>query len=192
LIRARPKARRRLLEEAAGISGLYQRRHEAELKLNAAEANLARTDDLIDQLATQLAQLERQARQAARYRVIGQDLRRAEAMLLLRRWADAAAADSAAEAGLREQRATVAATESATRAAAQARQAAEAALPAHREEETIAGAVLQRLLVQQEALDDEETRARSAIDTLTARLDQLTRDLEREAGLNRDAGESMG
>src|SRR5699024_4304031 len=138
LIRARPKARRRLLEEAAGISGLYQRRHEAELKLNAAEANLARTDDLIDQLATQLAQLERQARQAARYRVIGQDLRRAEAMLLLRRWADAAAADSAAEAGLREQRATVAATESATRAAAQARQAAEAALPAHREEEAIA------------------------------------------------------
>ncbi|WP_333684152.1 chromosome segregation protein SMC [Pontibaca methylaminivorans] len=191
LIRARPKARRRLLEEAAGISGLYQRRHEAELKLNAAEANLARTDDLIDQLATQLAQLERQARQAARYRVIGQDLRRAEAMLLLRRWADAAAGDSAAAAGLREQRATVATAESATRAAAQARQAAEAALPARREEETIAGAVLQRLLVQQEALDDEETRARSAIDTLTARLDQLSRDLEREAGLNRDADESM-
>jgi len=57
LINARPKARRRILEEAAGISGLYQRRHEAELKLNGAETNLARVDDVIEQLAAQLAQL---------------------------------------------------------------------------------------------------------------------------------------
>ena len=66
LINARPKARRRILEEAAGISGLYQRRHEAELKLNAAEQNLARLDDVLDQLRAQLSTLARQAKQAAR------------------------------------------------------------------------------------------------------------------------------
>ena len=68
LINAKPKNRRRILEEAAGISGLYQRRHEAELKLKGAETNLARVDDVIEQLANQLGQLARQARQAARYR----------------------------------------------------------------------------------------------------------------------------
>ena len=72
LINAKPKSRRRILEEAAGISGLYQRRHEAELKLKGAETNLTRVDDVIDQLAAQLAQLARQARQAARYREIGE------------------------------------------------------------------------------------------------------------------------
>ena len=62
LINAKPKNRRRILEEAAGISGLYQRRHEAELKLNGTEANLLRVDDVIEQLAAQLSQLERQAK----------------------------------------------------------------------------------------------------------------------------------
>ena len=81
LINAKPKARRRILEEAAGISGLYQRRHEAELKLNGAEANLTRVDDTLDQLSTQAASLARQARAAARYREIGAALRRAEANL---------------------------------------------------------------------------------------------------------------
>ena len=90
LINARPKARRRVLEEAAGISGLYQRRHEAELKLRGAESNLTRVDDVIDQLAQQLAQLARQAKQAARYRQIGEELRRAEGLLLWRRWKEAA------------------------------------------------------------------------------------------------------
>ena len=72
LINAKPKARRRILEEAAGISGLYQRRHEAELKLNGAETNLTRVDDVIEQLDNQLKSLERQAAQARRYRVVAE------------------------------------------------------------------------------------------------------------------------
>ena len=86
LINAKPRARRRVLEEAAGISGLYQRRHEAELKLKGAETNLTRVDDVIEQLAGQLSSLARQARQAARYREIGTELRQAEGMLLYLRW----------------------------------------------------------------------------------------------------------
>ena len=57
LVNAKPKARRRVLEEAAGISGLYQRRHEAELKLNATETNLSRVEDVLEQLASQLSSL---------------------------------------------------------------------------------------------------------------------------------------
>ncbi|MFY9240963.1 MAG: AAA family ATPase, partial [Roseovarius sp.] len=102
LINAKPKARRRILEEAAGISGLYQRRHEAELKLRGAEGNLTRVDDVIEQLAAQLAQLARQARQAARYRAIGEELRQAEGLLLYRRWKEADAALAEAREALRE------------------------------------------------------------------------------------------
>ncbi|MBE9476184.1 MAG: AAA family ATPase, partial [Proteobacteria bacterium] len=61
LISAKPKARRRILEEAAGISGLYKRRHEAELKLKGAETNLVRVDDVVEQLDAQLGTLARQA-----------------------------------------------------------------------------------------------------------------------------------
>jgi energy-coupling factor transporter ATP-binding protein EcfA2 len=91
LINAQPKARRRILEEAAGISGLYQRRHEAELKLKGAETNLTRVDDVIEQLANQLASLGRQARQAKRYREIGGQLRHAEGLLLYLKWREASA-----------------------------------------------------------------------------------------------------
>ncbi len=191
LINARPKARRRVLEEAAGISGLYQRRHEAELKLKGTEANLARVDDVIEQLASQLTQLARQARQAARYRAIGAELRRAEGLLLYRRWKEADEARAEAEAELRERLRQAASAEAAARSAEKARQAAEDALPALREEEAIAAAVLQRLLVARDRLADQESQAAQRIETLQARIKQLGADIEREAGLNRDAGETI-
>lgn len=191
LINAKPKNRRRILEEAAGISGLYQRRHEAELKLNGAEQNLLRVDDVIEQLAQQLAQLARQARQAARYREIGEELRRAEGMLLYRRWREADQARLAADADLMARTKGAAQAEAAARAAAKAREAAEDALPPLREEEAVAGAILQRLVVQRDTLNDQEARALQMIETLKGRIEQLSRDLEREAGLNRDAGETI-
>jgi chromosome segregation protein len=191
LINAKPKARRRILEEAAGISGLYQRRHEAELKLKGAETNLTRVDDVIEQLAAQLSTLARQARQAARYREIGENLRRAEGMLLFRRWSEADTAMLAAGEQLRDRTTAAGAAETAARQAAKARLAAEGALPPLREEEAIAAAVLQRLQVQRDTLKDQEARALETIETLSARIDQLGRDMERETGLNKDAGETI-
>ena len=191
LINAKPKARRRILEEAAGISGLYQRRHEAELRLTAAEANLLRVDDVLEALAQQLSALTRQAKQAARYREIGEELRRAEAMLLYRRWREAEVQRAEAEAVLRQRLTLAGQAEVLARQAAVAREAAEIALPPRREEEAIAAAVLQRLSLQSDTLDDQEVRARGAIDGLTGRIAQLARDLEREAGLNRDAGDTI-
>ncbi len=191
LINAKPKNRRRILEEAAGISGLYQRRHEAELKLKGAETNLSRVDDVIEQLATQLAQLARQARQAARYREIGEELRRSEGLLLYRRWKEAAEAHAAEQDTLRERTTTAAQAEKAARDATKQRQLAEDALPALREEEAIATAVLQRLTVQRDTLDDQEKSALHTIETLKNRILQLSADMEREAGLNRDAEETI-
>ena len=192
LINAKPKARRRVLEEAAGISGLYARRHEAELKLQGTEQNLTRVDDVLEQLAQQLSVLTRQARQAARYREISEELRLAEGMLLYRRWREADEARGLAEAGLRERLIAAGQAEAAARAAGKAREAAEDALPPKREEEAIAGAILQRLILQREALGDQEARAMALIETLRGRIAQLGADMEREAGLNRDAGEVIG
>ncbi|MEY8839435.1 AAA family ATPase, partial [Cribrihabitans sp. XS_ASV171] len=191
LINAKPKARRRILEEAAGISGLYQRRHEAELKLKGTETNLTRVDDVLEQLAAQLAQLARQAKQAARYREIGEQLRQAEGMLLYRRWKEADMARLLAEDRLRERITEASRAETEARKASARRAEAEEGLPPLREEEAIASGVLQRLQVQHNALDDQEARARQTIATLTARIDQLGRDIERETGLNRDAGETI-
>ena len=191
LINAKPKSRRRVLEEAAGISGLYQRRHEAELRLSATETNLARLDDVLEALATQLASLARQARQAARYREIGDELRRTEGMLLFRRWREADLARLEADANLRDRLLLAAKAETAARMAVDLRASADDALPPLREEEAIAAAILQRLSVQQSTLADQESRALALIDTLRARVDQLGRDSDREAGLNHDAVETI-
>ena len=108
--------------------------------------------------------LARQARQAARYREIGENLRRSEGMLLFRRWKEADEAMLAAAAQLRERTTAAAAAETAARQAAKARLAAEGALPALREEEAIAAAVLQRLQVQRDTLADQEARALETIE----------------------------
>ena len=191
LINAKPKNRRRILEEAAGISGLYQRRHEAELKLRGAEANLLRVDDVIEQLASQLAQLARQARQAARYREIGDALRQSEGMLLYRRWREADEARAAADVALTERVQAAGAAERAALAAAKERGVRDGALPALREEEAIAAAVLQRLQVERDTLAEREAQAKKTIETLTSRIAQLTQDMDREEALNRDAGETI-
>ncbi|MDO6481594.1 chromosome segregation protein SMC [Shimia thalassica] len=191
LINAKPKARRRILEEAAGISGLYQRRHEAELKLKGAETNLSRVDDVIEQLASQLAQLARQARQAARYRAIGEELRKSEGMLLYRRWREADDARSKADEELRVRTTQASQAEALAREAAKQRASRDDTLPALREEEAIASAILQRLQVQRDSLNDQESHALQIIETLKNRIEQLALDMERESGLNRDAGETI-
>src|SRR5262249_50080560 len=89
LINAKPTDRRALLEEAAGITGLHSRRHEADLRLRAAEANLARLDDVIVTLESQLQTLKKQARQATRYRNLNDHIRRVEATLLHLLWRQA-------------------------------------------------------------------------------------------------------
>jgi len=82
LITAKPTDRRAILEEAAGIAGLHARRHEAELRLNAAENNIKKADDTMKQIENQLKNLIKQAEEASKYKEISDEIRRYEALIL--------------------------------------------------------------------------------------------------------------
>ena len=86
VVSAKPADRRKLLEEAAGITGLHSRRHEAELRLRGAETNLERLDDIMATLEAQMAGLKKQVRQATRYKNLSGHIRKAEATLFHIRW----------------------------------------------------------------------------------------------------------
>jgi len=187
IIQARPDQRRRVLEEAAGISGLHARRHEAELRLKAAEHNLTRVEDVIGQLAAQVASLKTQARQAVRYRNVSDQVRRTEALLLHVRWT-AAKIEVADTERTKDEAVRVVAARTSEQAAAATRQAQVASgLPALRESEAKAAAALQRLLIARDALAREEARAKDRIAELDRRLEQFAADIERERKLAADA-----
>ena len=191
IIQAKPEQRRRVLEEAAGVSGLHARRHEAELRLKAAETNLLRIEDVIGQLAGQMEALKKQARQAIRYRTVSAQVRKSEATLYHLRWTAASAeladAEHAKDLNVREVAALTG-----TQAEASTRQAETAAgMPPLREAEARAGAALHRLNVAMQELEREETRARDRISELELRLVQLTADSEREQRLAIDAEEAI-
>jgi chromosome segregation protein len=183
LIAAKPTSRRQILEEAAGISGLHSRRHEAELRLRAAESNLERLEDVLGQIDGQLDSLKRQARQAGRFRNLSSEIRSAEAALYHLRWlacrdhlAETETEFSAAEA--RVQEVAQSQTHTATAQAIAARKVPEARDAAAR-----AGATLQRLVIARNELDGEERRVRERLSDLGARLEQLHQDIAREQAL---------
>src|SRR5579862_4401937 len=181
LIAAKPTERRLLLDEAAGTAGLHARRHEAELKLNAAEDNLGRLDDVILTLRAQIETLKRQARQAQRYRRLGEQIRRIEAQLWYARWRAAAAeADAFAGESRASERALAAATESAL-AHELARAEAETALPPLRMAQAAAAAAVQRIAHARAALEQELQRVVAARADAEQHLTQVAADLDREA-----------
>ncbi|MDB5596616.1 MAG: smc [Hyphomicrobiales bacterium] len=187
IISAKPQQRRRILEEAAGIAGLHSRRHEAELRLKGAEDNLGRLEDILKQIEAQIESLKRQARQAGRYKNLASDIRRNEALLYHIAWRDIttqlAEAEHKFEADVRE----VAERTRLQAEAARLQAIAAHGLPALRDEEAKAGAVLQRLILARDQLEVEERRARERSAELERRLAQLTRDLARETALIEDA-----
>ncbi|UCH74365.1 MAG: AAA family ATPase, partial [Rhodospirillales bacterium] len=191
LIGAKPIERRAILEEAAGIKGLHTRRHEAELRLRAAEANLERLEDVIAALEGQHQGLQRQARQAARYRRLSEDIRRLDAILLHHDWTRATETLEAAETTLEEARNRVSdrSAEAARAAAAQAEAAA--GLPPRREAEAAAAAALQHLHLAHRELGSEAARVAAAQTQLDQQLQQIASDIERERTLEADAAEAL-
>ncbi len=187
LISAKPQERRRILEEAAGVAGLHSRRHEAELRLKGAADNLTRLDDILQQLETQSKGLERQARQAARYRDLAGAIRRAEALRALIDHREAAESLSAAEAQFEVFSRDVNERTRLQAEAARAQGIAANALPPLREAELARSGELQRLIVAREALDGEEKRAAARSGELAQRVAQMTSDLARERALIADA-----
>ena len=180
LISAKPTARRALLEEAAGISGLHSRRHEAELRLRASETNLERLDDVIGQLETQIESLKRQARQANRYRNISGDIRKTEALLFHLKWIAAKESEAEAESALSAF--NIAMAEAAEKQAALAKDEAVIGhkLPGLREAEAVAAATLQKLQITKGQIEEEISRIEGRTAELQNRVAQLSSDIERE------------
>ena len=186
LIQAKPQARRQLLEEAAGISGLHSRRHEAELRLRAAETNLERLDDVIAQLESQIESLKRQARQATRFKQLSADIRAREAMLFHIHWTDARAAEADAMSALNEATNIVAERAQLQMEAAKGQAIAGQHLPELREAEARQAAAVQRLQIARTQLDEEAARMVRRRDELERRLLQLAGDIAREEQLLED------
>ncbi|WP_300545725.1 chromosome segregation protein SMC [Maricaulis sp.] len=187
LIAAKPENRRRILEEAAGVSGLRARRHEAELRLKGAETNLDRLQEVIDDVTARHGSLQRQARQAARYRKLSASIRALEAAVWLNRWREAATAVETAEAELGDKRE---AAETATRAASEARTQAEilaAAREPAREAEAEAAAALRRLERERDLLERDAAEVERTIESLEHRLADLASAEERETHIAEDA-----
>src|SRR5918997_3601437 len=148
MIAAKPQARRRILEDAAGIAGLHARRHEAELRLRAAEDNLIRVEDVLTEIDGQVENLRRQGRQASRFRAVSAEIRRLEALL------QAVAHRDARPAAERHREQTATAT---------AQAVAAHALPGLREAEATAAATLQTHNLARIELDAAERRAKERL-----------------------------
>ena len=191
LIAAKPQNRRMILEEAAGVSGLHSRRHEAELRLRAAEANLARLEDVARELEATLGRLKREARQAERYKKLSAEIRALQGAVLYARWAEARdaaerlGAEAAAAIRAVEETATVAAT--ATTRAAQA----EEAIKPLREAETIAAAILHKLAIDKDRLDREHEAHAAELERLTGDLTRIDADRGREEHMVGDADAAL-
>ena len=187
VIAAKPVERRQMLEEAAGIAGLHARRKDAEQKLRATEANLARLGEILAEQEARAGALRRQARAAERYRQLSDRIRAVEARLLHARWAEAdqAAATANREAGAADARV---AELQATVAGAQERQQQAGAVLAARRGELGKARDAALNLAHQLAV------ARARRDSIVRRLDELARldlslaaDIKREEALQGDA-----
>lgn len=186
LIAAKPQNRRRVLEEAGGVSGLHTRRHEAELRLRAAESNLSRLDDISRELDSALSRLKREARQADRYKKISAEIRALQRAILHAKWLEAVTVFQATHT---ETQTLSQAVEEATRAAAAAQVLAlrtAEAIPPLREEEAIAATVNHRLSIEKERLDLEAQQAKAEIERLKNDLRRQQTDHARERELAQD------
>ncbi|MBL1146577.1 MAG: chromosome segregation protein SMC [Pseudomonadota bacterium] len=180
LISAKPTQRRLVLEEAAGISGLHVRRHEAELKLRAAENNLTRVEDVLGTMDSQMQGLKKQARQASRYRNLSGHIEKAEALLLYLQWqkADTAVtraeeAFNLAESAVREH--TLAVTRLTTEHTEKS-----TVLPALRKDEAESAAALQHLKLSHGMLEKEAQQLHDTLTQNAATLAQIESDITHE------------
>ncbi|WP_312812219.1 chromosome segregation protein SMC [Brevundimonas sp.] len=191
LIAAKPQNRRRILEEAGGVAGLHTRRHEAELRLKAAETNLDRLDDIGKELESTLNRLKREARQAEKYKKISAEIRALQAALLYVRWTDAKQAQEVARQELRQAEKAVAETATASAAAQTAALNAQEAMKPAREEDAVAGVLLHRATLERDRLDMAEQAARAEVDRLKAEIARIAADIEREERMAADARKEL-
>jgi chromosome segregation protein len=191
LIRAKPQDRRTILEEASGTSGLHARRHEAELKLKAAEQNLTRLDDVLQSYDTQLRSLKSQVRQASRYRNLAEHIRKTEAALLHLRWIEAGQNAEAVKVAMDVAEARVGELLSIVTQGNTARAEIASELPGLRQIEAAAAAIVQKLTLAREHIESEAKRIADETQAQEKRLTHAKGDRDREQARRTDGEQAI-
>ncbi len=190
IITARPADRRRLLEEAAGITGLHARRHEAELRLKAAQGNLERLEEVSRQTEARLRHLKRQARAARRYRKLSEEIERLESLGLYVRWREAGSALEGERRGFEKAESGIEALERRQARLGAAESQAELALPGLRESAAAKAAACERLVRERGFLEKEAADALARLKGLERSLEEAGQDIRQAEALARDAQEA--
>ena len=191
LINAKPIDRRSVLEEAAGISGLHSRRHEAELKLKGAETNLQRVKDLMKQLNNQINSLKKQAEQAETYRSVSSEINKLEGIVLFLKWTSLKESYEKSDENLRSSESQIQKfTLQVTQATNEQLRANEKIKPL-RDKEIESAAKLNRINLERESLDHEEERIKEEKRNLENVIQQIISDSEREQFQMEDAKKDL-
>jgi chromosome segregation protein len=191
VIAAKPQERRAMLEEAAGIAGLHVRRKDAEQKLRAAEANLARLDEILIDMDARASSLRRQAKAAERYIRLSDQIRVAEGRVLFARWREANASAEAARAEAKQADAAVSAAQEGQMAAAAHAQAAVAALADRRAAAQEARDAANEAGHRLAALRTERDSVVRRLSDLAQQAKRLEEDRAREGTLANDAADAI-
>jgi chromosome segregation protein len=187
LIHAKPKQRRIILEEAAGIGGLYSRRHEAELRLKAAALNLERLEDILKATESRLGTLRRQANQAEKYKELSSQIRKLESVILYLKYQTATAETVTAQEKLDKIKSDVAIQElDASRLLRSETELTTQVAPL-RDEFAIAAAVLKRTELEALTIEGQLNEAIDKIQRLDRACYNITAEKERETQLATDA-----
>ena len=182
MINAKPQDRRKVLEESAGVSGLYVRRHEAELRLRAADNNLQRLEDLVGSMEGRLGALKKQARQAIRYKELSGQIRELETSVAYLEWRllvnkieQAKGKFGNAESVVAERMATVTQL-------TKTQQAQSEELPALRQKEAESAAALQAQKLTLQRIEDQEQAIEEQLAETKQQLEQVDQDRTHEQG----------
>ena len=191
IIAAKAEQRRTLLEEAAGITGLHSRRHEAELRLNATENNLERVKDVLKAQDEQLTILKKQSKQAERYKYIQMDIAKARARLFYKKWIEEKNKLIIANEKIQSETNIV---HEQTQVVAKLNleyEKSQEMLPNLRLEEGKVAAELQKYSLNLENQEKEIERANIALDETKVRIEQIKNDIDREKFLYDDAKQNL-
>ena len=183
LVTAKPTDRRSILEEAAGISGLHVRRHESELRLNSAENNLRKADDLRRQQEKQLENLKKQAVEATKYRLISEEIKKIEAGLYYIKLKEIEKEISATKGTAGESDKEISILTIIIDQKNNSLEKANLKLKPLRDKNIEILSKLQRLNLESQNIEDEEKRIKTDRDKLSKSQDTLTNDIEREKNI---------
>ena len=187
LVTAKPTDRRAILEEAAGIGGLHVRRHEAELRLTAAENNLKKADDIMKQIENQLKSLLKQAEEASKYKNISNEIQHLEAKLVFFQFKEIEKSILDAQTELGEIEDEISAVNIDKNFNENALKEESQKIAPLRDNNAQLNAKLQRLNLEFEQINEEEGRAKNEIEKIKKEIKQISIDIDREKQIINDS-----